>query len=85
MVTKLLLETIRQADSGTVTCVLQTDRGEVRGTIEQSFFEEFFGAPAPTQQVSTARAQRVLQDNQNWLEAEAERQLTLGAQEIVIR
>lgn len=83
MVTKLVLDSIRQADSGSVTCTLETASGLVSGTIEKTFFEEFFAGQQ--QALTPSRTQRVLTENQAWLEAEAERQLASGANQVVIR
>ncbi|PIZ31705.1 MAG: hypothetical protein COY40_01365 [Alphaproteobacteria bacterium CG_4_10_14_0_8_um_filter_53_9] len=85
MVSKLVLESIKKADSGTVTCTLQTPGGPVQGVIEETFFQEFFGNPTVAQTLSDTRTKRVLEENQNWLEAEADKQLASGARAIVIR
>ena len=85
MATKFLLETLRQADGGRVECVVETDLGSIRGVIEPSFFEEFTGGIPATQPLSAARKQRILADNEEWLESEAKRQLNFGTQTIVIR
>ena len=84
MTTRFLIETLRQADGGRVECTVETDLGRVRGIIEPSFFEEFTGSAASTV-LSTTQKQRILQDNQEWLQSEVKRQLTFGSQTIVIR
>jgi hypothetical protein len=85
--TKLLLETLRLADGGKVVCAVQTPDGTVRqGVIEQSFFEEFQGAPvARAASTSAPRQMRIVQDNVGYLEAEAERLWQQGQTQLVIR
>jgi hypothetical protein len=85
--TKLLLETLRLADGGKVVCAVQTPDGAVRqSVIEQSFFEEFQGAPlARAAQTSAPRQLRIVADNVGYLEAEAERQWQQGQTQLVIR
>lgn len=85
MTTKFLLETLRQANGGRVECVVETDLGHVRGVIEPSFFEEFTGTNPNNQTLSTTQKQRILADNQEWLENEVKRQMTFGTQTVFIR
>jgi hypothetical protein len=85
--TKLLLETLRLADGGKVVCAVQTPDGTVRqSVIEQSFFEEFQGAPVrAAAQASASRQMRIVADNLGYLEAEAERLWQQGQTQLVIR
>lgn len=71
------------ADGASVEVTFTTGNGQVvKGSIENSFFEEF--APTPTHTLSPARRARIVQDNADWLANEAERQLRMGAQHVVI-
>lgn len=81
---KFLLETMRLADGGRVECSVATPDGTVvQGIIEQSFFDEFVGAP---QQVLTpVKRGRIVQDNIDYLEGEAERLWREGRREIHIK
>lgn len=84
MTTKLLLETLRQADGGTVECAVTAPDGTIlRGAIEESFFEEF--QIGPNTLLSPVKKARILHDNIAYLEAEAERQWRLGNRELIIR
>jgi len=84
MSTKLLLETLRQADGGVVECSVTAPDGTIlKGSIEDSFFEEF--QVGPNAALTPLKKARILQDNIAWLEAEAERQWRMGSRELVIR
>lgn len=81
---KLLLDTLRTVDGGKVVCEVLTPEGTVvRGSIEQSFFEDFMGVPQP--QLSAQRQNRIVQENVHYLETEAARLLEMGFKEVVIR
>lgn len=81
---KLLLDTLRTVDGGKVVCEVLTPEGTVvRGSIEQSFFEDFMGSPQPD--LSAQRQSRIVRENVDYLETEAARLLRLGFKEVVIR
>lgn len=81
---RFLLDTLKTVDGGKVVCeVLTPDGAVVRGSIEQSFFEDFMGVPEP--RLSDERRTRIVQDNVDYLEAEARRLLQLGFKDVVIR
>lgn len=72
-----------RADGARVEVSFTTPNGQqVKGAIEQSFFEDFMGQPNP--QLTQAHKQRIVSDNEAWLATEAERQLELGYREITI-
>lgn len=80
--TKLLLNTLRVADGGKVVCDVSTpDGSKATSVIEQSFFAEF----NPTAANSPQRQLRIVQDNVDYLETEAQRQWAMGQTDIVIR
>lgn len=81
--TKLLLDSIRQADGGRVECTVSTPSGVVRGVIEESFFEDFMGQPKP--QLTPVQRQRIVRENAEWFQTEADRQLRMGNRQVVIR
>jgi hypothetical protein len=83
-IAKLLTETLQLADGGKVECDVVTPDGTVtRSVIEQSFFDEFVGAP--NQHLSPKQQTRIVNDNVEYLEAEVERQWRMGNRELVIR
>lgn len=78
-----LLHAIKLADGGRVECVVNTSRGAVTSVIERSFFEDFTGNPNP--QLTPKQQERIITTNAEWLATEAERQLSMGFKEVVIR
>ena len=96
MTTRLMLETLRQADDGHVECHVATPDGKVlKGVIEQSFFEEFMTAQPPVapamrdaqvaKRVDEARHQRIVRDNLTYLEKEFDKQWRMGGRVFVLR
>ena len=83
MLPKILQDTLRQADGGSVTCSVLTDNGRITGIIEQSFFEDF--STMPGVELTPARKMRIVAENMSFLEGEAAKQLRLGHREVVIR
>jgi hypothetical protein len=83
MSSKVLFETLKLADGGRVECMVQTRFGTTPSIIEKSFFEDFMGMPNPT--LSAKQQVRIVENNAEWLAAEAERQLSLGFGQVVIR
>lgn len=82
MTLKLNLSSLK-ADGAKVELQFTTQDGAVvAGHIEQTFFEEFAGTPNVT--LTPARKQRILEQNTDWLVAEAERQLMTGMNKVVI-
>lgn len=80
--TTLNLTTLK-ADDARVEVSFTVGNGEViKGSIENSFFQEFISAP--NQQLSPARRQRIVAENAAWLTAEADRQLRMGHTQITI-
>jgi hypothetical protein len=85
MAVKLLLETLRLANGGSVVCDVSTSDGAIiNGVIEQTFFEEFAAMPQ-SKALSAQRHVQIVRDNLGYLEAEAERQWSAGMRELVIR
>lgn len=83
-IAKLLMETLRLADGGKVECDIVTPDGtRTRGVIEQSFFEEFMGAPGV--KLTPVQQGRIVRDNVDYLEGEVDRQWRMGSREVVIR
>ena len=84
--TKLLLESLRTADGGRVVCNVMTPDGLLRqSVIEKSFFEEF-AVGTPSQVMNNPQRQlRIVQENAQYLESEAERLWQQGQQALVIR
>lgn len=80
---RMLLDSIKAADSGSVEYTVQTDSGEnVRGTIEQAFFQEFKVANQP---MTEERKQRITQENADYIEEMTRRQIRIGLKDVVIR
>lgn len=80
--TTLNLTTLK-ADDARVEVSFTVGNGQVvKGSIENSFFQEFVSSPA--QQLSPARRQRIVEENATWLAAEADRQLRMGHTQITI-
>ncbi len=95
MTTKLLLETLKNADDGRVECSVATPDGTiVQGVIEQSFFEEFVmaqpaapksGGAEAAQRAEQARQQRIVRDNARFFEGEFDKQWRMGGRKFVLR
>ncbi|MFZ2587339.1 MAG: hypothetical protein WAZ18_04375 [Alphaproteobacteria bacterium] len=80
--TRLNLAALNATDAH-VEVSFTTGNGEiVKGSIENSFFDEFVAQP--NQKLSAAKRQRILNDNVPFLIAEADRQLRLGHKHITI-
>lgn len=81
--TKLLLDSIKDADGGMVEYTVQTEQGEqVRGKIEQTFFDDF---KVRGQKMTNERKQRIARDNADYIEEIAGRQIRIGMGEVVIK
>ena len=81
---KLLLDSLRLADDGKVQCRVTAPDGTVmEGVIEQSFFEEFMTSPTDT--IDGQRKGRIIQQNIDYLEGQADRLWREGNRELVIR
>jgi hypothetical protein len=84
MSAKLLLDSLRLADGGKVVCRVTAPDGTVlEGVIEKSFFDEF--STAPGQVLTPVRQGRIVSDNLDYIEGEADKQWRLGSRELVIR
>ncbi len=88
---RILPDSLRHADGGTVTCTLATPEGPVQGTIARSFFDEFAGvqplaAGTEVPELPPQRRLRIAADNLAYLEAQAELQLRItGPRSLVLR
>lgn len=81
--TKLLLNSIREADGGAVEYVVQTQTGEkVRGVIEDAFFQEF---KVTNQSMTGQRKERIAVENADYIEEMANRQIRIGLGEVIIK
>lgn len=81
---RILLDTLRLADNGKVQChVAAPDGTVVQGVIEASFFDEFM--TSPLDKIDTKRKGRIIQDNVDYLEEQADRLWREGNRELVIR
>jgi|GEM_PF-2109236 len=80
---KLLLNSIREADGGSVEYMVQTQSGEkVRGTIENAFFQEF---KVINQDMTGQRKERIAVENADYIEEMANRQIRIGLPEVTIK
>ncbi len=80
---KLLLNSIREADGGSVEYMVQTQSGEkVRGTIENAFFQEF---KVTNQDMTGQRKERIAVENADYIEEMANRQIRIGLPEVTIK
>lgn len=81
---RILLDSLRLADDGKVECRVEAPDGSVvQGVIEQTFFEEFM--TSPTDQIDGPRKGRIIQQNIEYLETQAERLWHAGSRELVIK
>lgn len=82
---KIIQETLALADGGRVVCQVQAPDGtQMRGVIEDSFFEDFMGADMV--ELTPQRRARIVLDNLHYFEGELARQWDQGEKvEAVIR
>lgn len=79
---RLLLSSIKGADSGSVEYTVETNQGPVRGVIEETFFQEF---QVQNQPMTQARKQRIAQDNADYIEEMSRRQIRIGNREVLVK
>lgn len=80
---RLLLNSIREADGGSVEYTVETTTGEkVSGVIEQTFFEEFKVANQP---MTGQRKERITVENADYIEEMARRQIRIGLPAVTIK
>ena len=84
MSTKLILDSLQQADDGRVECKMMAPDGTVlHGIIEQSFFQEF--VTSPTEVIKPEKKGRIVRDNLAYLESVSDRLWREGNRELVIK
>ncbi len=84
MSTKLILDSLMQADDGRVECKMMAPDGTVvPGIIEQSFFQEF--ATSPVEVIKPEKKGRIVRDNLAYLEKVSDRLWREGNRELVIK
>lgn len=81
--TRLLLDSIKDADAGSVQYTVETTGGErIQGTIEETFFNDF---KIRGQKMTTERKQRIARDNADYIEEIARRQIRVGSAQVIIK